>query len=235
MNLHKQLWSKNPMAATPIKMLGGKPAGIMVHSTGAVNPDVRRYAGPNKYDNDWNRMYQSDGSKSLSVHAFVGMLDGIVGTIQVMDWCNQTWHCGGAANTDHISFELCEGNDKTFFASQWKEAVELCVMLCNMYKLKPSDIVGHKEGHARGIASNHGDPDLYFARYGKTMDDFRKEVDAGLNPKDETADVPLWAKPTVQKLLRKGYMHGTGSGKLDLTYDMMRILVILDRAGNFGN
>lgn len=239
MNLAKQLWTKNPMAKQKLKMLGGKPVGIMLHSTGANNPDVRRYVGPNKYDNDWDRYYQADGSKSLSVHAFIGRdsQDGAIKTIQTMDWDLQTWHCGGAANTDHISIEMCEDalTDRRYFQAVIGEAVDLCVMLCNMYRLSPSDIVSHAEGNKRGIASAHGDPDHWMAKMGYSMDKFRQEVDAKLNPKDETADLPLWAKPTVQKLLRKGYMQGTGNGKLDLTYDMMRILVILDRAGNFGD
>ena len=45
-------------------------------------------------------------------------------------------------------------------------------------------------------------------------------------------NMPSWAKPTVQKLLDKGYLLGE-DGKLGLTWDMLRILVILDRAGMF--
>lgn len=46
------------------------------------------------------------------------------------------------------------------------------------------------------------------------------------------ADVPGWADATVRKLIRKGLLRGTGDG-LDLSHDMLRILVILDRAGVF--
>lgn len=47
------------------------------------------------------------------------------------------------------------------------------------------------------------------------------------------ADCPDWAKPTIQKLMNLGYLKGDGAG-LDLSYDMMRLLVIHDRAGVFG-
>lgn len=45
-------------------------------------------------------------------------------------------------------------------------------------------------------------------------------------------ECPEWARKTVQKLIDKGYLNGTGAG-LDLSADMTRLLVILDRAGNF--
>lgn len=43
-------------------------------------------------------------------------------------------------------------------------------------------------------------------------------------------EVPDWAKETVGKLVEKGVLSGNGSG-LDLSLDMLRLLVILDRAG----
>lgn len=51
----------------------------------------------------------------------------------------------------------------------------------------------------------------------------------------ETIDeVPDWARPTVEKLVKKGFITGTGDGRLSLTYDLMRLLVINDRAGVYG-
>ena len=50
---------------------------------------------------------------------------------------------------------------------------------------------------------------------------------------DTMDDMPTWAKPTVGKLLNKDILQGNGKG-LDLSMDMMRMLVILDRAGSFG-
>ena len=43
---------------------------------------------------------------------------------------------------------------------------------------------------------------------------------------------PDWARETVQKLINKGYLGGDGQS-LDLSHDMVRILVIQDRAGSF--
>ena len=46
------------------------------------------------------------------------------------------------------------------------------------------------------------------------------------------AECPDWARETVQKLIDKGYLGGDGQS-LDLSRDMVRILVIQDRAGSF--
>ncbi|MBQ3573608.1 MAG: hypothetical protein IJA16_03300, partial [Clostridia bacterium] len=43
-------------------------------------------------------------------------------------------------------------------------------------------------------------------------------------------NMPEWARPTIQKLVEKGYLRGGEEG-LNLTDDMLRLLVINDRAG----
>lgn len=63
----------------------------------------------------------------------------------------------------------------------YEAAVELFAMLCQKYNLNPladGVIISHKEGHTRGVASNHGDPDHLWRQLGMsyTMDTFRKAV-----------------------------------------------------------
>lgn len=45
----------------------------------------------------------------------------------------------------------------------------------------------------------------------------------------KVTDVPAWAQDTVQKLVDDGALAGVGDGKLDLSMDMMRTLVITQR------
>lgn len=47
-------------------------------------------------------------------------------------------------------------------------------------------------------------------------------------------NMPEWARPTIQKLMDKGYLKGDEEGKLNLNDEMLRTFVILDRAGAFG-
>lgn len=44
-------------------------------------------------------------------------------------------------------------------------------------------------------------------------------------------DIPDWGKKTVGKLIEKKALSGTGSGELNMSYDMLRIMVVLDRLG----
>ena len=46
------------------------------------------------------------------------------------------------------------------------------------------------------------------------------------------AECPDWAQATVKKLVNRGFLNGNGTG-LNLSEDMLRLLVILDRAGAF--
>ena len=46
--------------------------------------------------------------------------------------------------------------------------------------------------------------------------------------------VPEWGRKTVQKVLDKGYLSGNDKGELNLSEDMVRMLVVNDRAGLYG-
>lgn len=46
-------------------------------------------------------------------------------------------------------------------------------------------------------------------------------------------ECPEWAQRTIQKLVDRGILNGSGTG-LDLSLDMVRMLVINDRAGVYG-
>jgi len=98
------------------------------------------------------------------------------------------WHAGGSANNTHIGIELCEDGltDSSYFFAVYKEAVELCVYLCKQFGLTEKSIICHSEGHAQGIASNHGDVMHWFPKHGKSMDTFRTDVKAALG--NEKAD-----------------------------------------------
>jgi len=165
--------------------------GIMVHSTGANNPNLKRYVGPddgllgkNQYNNHWNQ--DTPDGRKVCVHAFIGKLaDGSIATYQTLPWNMEGWHGGsgtkGRVNDTHIGFEICEDGltDAVYFNAVYREATELCAYLCIMYNLDPMAdgvIIGHYEGYKRGIATNHADPGHWFPKHGKSMDTFRADV-----------------------------------------------------------
>lgn len=181
MNLRKLILTNNACYKAGKTII---PKGIIVHSTGANNPSLKRYVGPddgllgtNLTGNHWNQD-KPDGRK-VCVHAFIGKLnDGKIATYQTLPWNHLGWHAGGSANDSHIGFEICEDGltDVSYFSAVYKEAVELCVYLCRLYGLTEKNIICHSEGYRLGIASNHSDVMHWFPRHGKSMDTFRAEV-----------------------------------------------------------
>lgn len=199
MNLHKLIFTENACYKAGRKI---KPKGIMVHSTGANNPMLNRYVGPDdgllgksKYNNHWNQPMD----RSVCCHAFIGKLqDGTVATYQTLPWDHRGWHGAsgkkGSCNNTHIGFEICEDGltDAAYFGMIYREAVELCAYLCEQYSLTAADIIDHREGHALGIASNHGDVRHWFSKHGKTMDDLRADVAALLAQPEEAPAATLY-------------------------------------------
>ncbi|NLU09461.1 MAG: hypothetical protein GXW90_00680 [Tepidanaerobacter acetatoxydans] len=183
MNLRKLFLTNNECYKAGQKI---KVQGIMVHSTGANNPNLRRYVGPddgllghNSYNNHWNQP-RPDGQQKC-VHAFIGKLaDGSIATYQTLPWDHRGWHAGGKANDTHIGFEICEDGltDPVYFNKVYQEAVEFCAYLCKLYNIKPEKpwLICHSEGAKLGIASNHGDVMHWFPKHGKNMDTFRADV-----------------------------------------------------------
>ena len=47
-------------------------------------------------------------------------------------------------------------------------------------------------------------------------------------------ECPAWARPTIEKLVQKGYLQGDEDGNLELSFDLMRNLVINDRVHLYG-
>lgn len=180
MNLLQYYHTKNECYVT------GKPlnvGGFMLHSTGANNPNLKRYVGSdtilgtNQYNNDWNR--PRPGGRQVCVHGFIGKLaDGTIATCQTLPWDMRGWHCGGKGNDIYIGVEICEDGlqDSAYFNAVYREAVELVAHLQGIYGFPNSAIICHAEGHQKGIASNHGDVLHWFPKHGKTMNDFRQDV-----------------------------------------------------------
>ncbi|MDO4306842.1 MAG: glucosaminidase domain-containing protein [Eubacteriales bacterium] len=201
MKLVESILTRNPCYTVGRKIT---VKGLMLHSVGCPQP--RAFA----FISSWNR---ADFS-SACVHGFI---DGNDGTIyQTLPWNHRGWHCGGAANDTHIGVEMCEPacikytSGANFTCSDtvaakavakrtYEAAVGLFAMLCKKFSLDPladGVIISHREGHSRGVASNHGDPEHLWnqLQMGYTMDGFRKAVKAAM---DGSADIPTGTQASV--------------------------------------
>ena len=191
MKLVESILTKNP-CYTAGRTITVK--GLMLHSVGCSQPSALAFI------KNWN----SPSFDRACVHGFIDGNDGTV--YQTLPWNYRGWHCGssinGSANNTHIGVEMCEPacinyvGGATFKCSDivtakavaertYEAAVELFAMLCKKFSLDPladGIIISHKEGHSRGIASNHGDPEHLWSQLGMgyTMDTFRKAVKSAM-------------------------------------------------------
>lgn len=196
MKVYKKIQTKNPSYKSA---RGITPVGIVVHSTGANNPNLKRYVdyeavcGKNVNGNHLNRT-----DAEISMHGFIGKdKNGKVAIVQTLPYNIACWGCGkgskGSYNYDpvaHVQFEMCEDNlnDKAYCKECFDAAVEYCAALCKELKLDPlgkNVIVSHNEAAKLGYASNHGDPEHWFSKHGYTMDKLRKAVDEKVKGKEE--------------------------------------------------
>ena len=164
MNLRQYILTNNECYQRGSKITIKK---LMVHSTATPNVSANFFAKA------WN-VFRPNGSQ-VCVHAFCDDKE----IVQTLPWNHRAWHCGGTANNYAISVEMCEPknyNDAAYFKKAKQNMIELFAYLCRKYNLSVNDIISHKEGHALGIASNHGDPDHWWKYMNYTMDDFRRDV-----------------------------------------------------------
>lgn len=165
--------------------------GLMLHSVGCPQPSASVFVKL------WNK---ADYDRAC-VHAFIDANDGTI--YQTLPWDHRGWHGGGSSNNTHIGVEMCEPDcikytgGSSFTCSNvekakemakrtYEAAVELFAARCKEFNLDPladGVVISHKEGHARGIASNHGDPEHLWNQLGMgyTMDTFRQAVKAAMN------------------------------------------------------
>jgi hypothetical protein len=129
-------------------------------------------------------------------------------------------------------------------AGTYNTAVELFAQLCAQFGLDPNkDIISHAEASAMGIGTDHADPEHLWRQLGTgyTMDGFRRDVAEAMNKNDSEEDeeemvryntiedVPAWAQDGVRRLVERGALVGTGGGKLDLSEDMLRTLLVCQK------
>lgn len=186
MKLVQFILTKNPCYTAGKKIT---VKGLMLHSVGCSQPKASVFI------NSWN----SASYDNACVHGFIDGNDGTV--YQTLPWNHRGWHAGGVANNTHIGVEMCEpacikytggssftcsdtATAKAVAKRTYEAAVELFAMLCKEYGLNPlTDIISHREGHAQGVASNHGDPEHLWngLKMGYTMDTFRQAVKAKMS------------------------------------------------------
>ena len=183
------------------------PSGIVVHSTGANNPNLKRYVGPddgilgkNTNNNHWN-----NANANKCMHAFIGRVaDGSIKVYQTLPWDYRCWGVGsgkkGSYNSTHIQFEICEDDltSEKYYKETFQAAKELCAYLCEKYNINVDNVVGHYEAAEAGYGSNHADPRHWQKKHGGSMAQFRKDVKAMLGQVEQPTVKETEKTPVVE-------------------------------------
>lgn len=194
-----------------------------------------------------------------SAHYFVDP-NGVVQSVKDGD---TAWHCGrerggsyynDCRNANSIGIEMCSVIRNGVYVipdETVRNAAELVRYLMARHHVPLSRICRHYD-------VTHKDCPEPWVRNPKQWENFKKmltekevedmtEQQTRAIAKQEIANaekekkvydtvdaVPAWGKATVQKLVNKGFLQGDDQGKLALSTDLLRLLVINDRAHLYG-
>lgn len=192
-------------------------------------------------------------NRNASAHYFVDE-NGIYQCVKDID---VAWHCGAkkykhstCRNSNSIGVELCSRKDSYgnyyFKDKTISNAIQLIKMLMDKYNVPIANVIRHYDVTGKVCPEP-------WVRDNKAWYDFknRLEVDdmteaevkkiatkvasnvVGNNKErvyNTIEEVPEWGKATVQKLINKGLLKGNENG-LDLSYTLLRLFVVNDRAG----
>ena len=170
--------------------------GLMIHSVGCPQPKAAAFM------NNWNKP-----GVTACVHAIVEPGGDVY---QTLPWNHRGWHCGGGGNNTHIGVEMTEpatirytgganwtetgdgSNTREHVFATYQNTVELFAYLCVQYGLDPladGVVISHSEGHKKGIASNHGDVEHLWSKFGLSMAQFRRDIKAAMEAGGDNAPV----------------------------------------------
>jgi len=170
--------------------------GMVVHCTADPGATVK-----NEFD------YYNGGDRNASASAFIDNIS--IAEFVTLDpgKVEKAWHAGPTANLHYIGVELCmpKNHDPNFFKNVWDRAVwyfaykfitviKQTNIIAPVYKngvpIVKGNLMSHHEVTLLWHESTHVDPDAYFAEYGKTVNDFRFEVQVEVDKQANTTVIP---------------------------------------------
>lgn len=156
------------------------PDGAVVHETAAPGWSDERL-----------QEYFDEGAGGRGVCSHAGIdWDSIT---EMVPLNRRAYHAGTHANCAYIGVELChpKTHNPTQFTEVWKRAVWYFAHLFvdgiipvskHNYKVTRDNLMSHNEVSIKWPKdTNHVDPTAFFKEYGKTVDDFRAEIQKEIN------------------------------------------------------
>ena len=199
---------------------------IVVHNT-ANNGDTAQ----------GNGSYFSQANRNASAHYFVDE-SSLVQSVQDKD---TAWHCGAknykhakCRNENSIGVEMCSEKDSNgqYYINQATQnnAAEVVKLLMKKYNVPLENVLRHYDVTGKSCPEP-------FVRSQELWLDFKQKLTEQKEMQKEVIynyideNMPAWARPTIQKMVDKGYLKGNEKGELNLNMILLRVFVSNDRAG----
>ena len=200
---------------------GGNRTGpiryLVVHYTAGFNDHAEN-----------NGIYFSREYVGASAHYFVDDRE----IVQSVPDDQVAWHCGGrqyfhpqCRNGNSIGVEMCtRWTDGQYWITErtQENTRELLWTLMQQYDIPPENVIRHYD------VTHKCCPAPFCGAGEQNWVDFKE----ALMRYWKLEDLPDWGRPTITDLMERDLLRG-GENGLDLSRDMLRLLVILDRAGMF--
>lgn len=196
---------------------------ITIHSTGNANSTA---------SNERAWLDNPQNTREASWHYCVDAKE----IVQAIPDAEEAWHCGKTEGNRHsIGIELCESGDRR---ATLLSGAALAASLLKQYGLGLSELKQHFDWTGKNCPRILRQRELI--KNGMDWAWFCGEVEkqfkggAEMEKTYQTlAELPDWARNTIQKLMNKGFLNGDGNG-LGLTETALKVFVVNDRAGLYG-
>lgn len=165
------------------------------------------------------------------------------------------WHCGTRGmyfhpycrNANSLGVELCsrKRGEKYYFTPETvKNAQQFVRSLMKRYGIPTENVVRHYDVTHKNCPAPFVEDAGAWQKFKAGLMEQAKEdnmtekqvkqlIEQSKTVFDTEEAVPEWGRATIEKLTKHGLLRGE-DGKLALTEEMLRVFVVLDRAGAFG-
>lgn len=211
------------------------PGNYTAKRTGAIRYLVVHYTGAPGTARNNGAYFASRGDIGASAHYFVDAQD----IVQSVPDGDRAWHCGAASyrhpecrNDNSIGVELCCYQDA---AGRWRfdpatvaNAAAFVRELMARYGINADHVVRHYDVTGKVCPEP-------FVRDAAAWAEFKARLTAPETEEDDmtryntVAEMPEYYRAEAQRLLESGALRGRGDGQLDVSEDMLRTLIIVQR------
>ena len=202
---------------------------------------VVHYTANNGDRAEGNGNYFAHPNRNASAHYFVD--ENTI--VQSVHDENTAWHCGAKSyrhekcrNNNSIGVEMCSEKDQNgqYYINQETQntAIAVVKMIMEKYNIPLENVLRHYDVTGKMCPEPFVRNEVQWLDFKRKLSEKEKKEGTEMVYNYIDDNMPDWARPTIQKLVKKGAIQGNAKGELGLTDIMLRLLVINDRTGCYG-